>query len=80
MDVLEFKDVQQKIALFGQLTEDLPIEKFLEEVDKASTLGPLLSPGICDCAWMENADDWAEIARKMLEFQTEWKRIKEAKK
>ena len=75
LDQGEIRGIQVKMKLVGSMVETMNLAEFLETIDDAFTLGPLLHPGTCDGKWMDTADKWKELAEALKVFKDTYQKI-----
>lgn len=63
-----YESTQIQIGLIGEIVKDLHLVEFIEAIDKADTLGPILDPTL----WIKGSGRMRKIkdaAYSLLEFQ-----------
>lgn len=76
MDKDDYLMTQEKLIILGNLMEGMPLDEFLQAIDRVETVGPIVDPTL----WMKghrNMDKIKRIATAARAFQKECAAVKE---
>lgn len=64
----EYLLTQQKIILFAQLVQDMPLAEFLDRISTAEAIGPMIDPTLYMKA-QRNLDAIKDLAGALMKFK-----------
>lgn len=76
MDSDKYLMIQNQLILFASLIENMELEEFLQAINRADTIGPIMDPTL----WMKGKDNMHKIeriAQAARAFQIECKAVGE---